>query len=159
MASEAVGGRVAGCRATSGRESGYGAPRPRITYSARGWKEVVGLTRLGEVLSAADRLPLDADLFLPFDEVWGPDTRCAVASVDRYADEPVLPDLAARNGLGRALQVAQVQDIVDNARQQLPRAKSEDLVEAFLFYYDRDAFIDFSRRAETGTAPDCGGKT
>lgn len=68
--------------------------------------------------------------------------------VDRYADEPPDPEIAVRNGLGRALQVAQVQDIVDNARQQRPRASDGELVEAFLFYYDRDAFIDFSRSAE-----------
>lgn len=108
----------------------------------------MGLTTLGEVLSVADRLPLEADLFMPFDEVWRPGTRCAIEPVDRYADEPAVPEVATRNGLGRALQVAQVQDIVDNARQQRPGASVEELVEAFLFYYDRDAFIDFSRSAE-----------
>jgi len=104
----------------------------------------VGLKTLGEVLSTADQLPLEADLFLPFDEEWGPDTRCAVEPVDPYADEPGVPELAARNGLGRTLQIAQVQDIVDNARQQRPGARVADLISAFLFYYDRDAFIDFS---------------
>jgi hypothetical protein len=118
---------------------------------------MIGLATLGEVLSQADRLPLDADLFMPFDEVWKPDTRCAVESMDRYAGEAAVPQVAARNGLGRALQVAQVQDIVDNARQQLPGASVKQLVEAFLFYYDRDAFIDFSKSAEPSVAPDCGG--
>jgi hypothetical protein len=116
----------------------------------------VGLTTLGAVLAAADQLPLDADLFLPFDEVWGPETRCAVEAVDRYADEPAVPEIAARNGLERTLQVAQVQDIVDNARQQRPSASAAELVAAFLFYYDRDAFIDFSRSAEQDAAADGG---
>ena len=114
----------------------------------------MGLTTLGEVLSVADRLPLDADLFLPCDAVWAPDTRCAVEPVDRYAEEPAVPEVAARNGLARALQVAQVQDIVDNASQQRPGASVEELVEAFLFYYDRDAFMDFSRSAEPGATAD-----
>lgn len=117
------------------------------------------LTTLGEALSVADRLLLDADLFLPFDEVWGPHTRCAVVAVDRYADEPEVPEVAGRNGLGRALQVAQLQDIVDNARQQRPGASVEELVAAFLFYYDRDAFIDFNKNVEPSVAPDCGGIT
>jgi hypothetical protein len=104
---------------------------------------VTELTTLGEVLSATERLPLDADVFLPFDEVWGLDTRCAVVRVDRYAEERTTPEIAARNGLGYALQVAQVQDIVANAREQRPAATVEDLVAAFLFFYDRDAFIDF----------------
>jgi hypothetical protein len=116
----------------------------------------VGLATLGETLSAADRLPLDADLFLPFDEVWQPSTRCIVERVDRYADEPEVPEVAARNGLSRALQVAQVRDIVDNARQQRPGAGAAELVAAFLFYYDRDAFIDFGRPAEPHAAADRG---
>lgn len=110
-------------------------------------KESMELTTLGKVLSIADQLPLDADLFLPFDEVWEPNTRCAVERMDRYAEEPAVPEVATRNGLGRALQIAQVQDIVDNARQQRASASVEELVEAFLFYYDRDAFIDFSKSA------------
>jgi hypothetical protein len=105
---------------------------------------MVGLKTLGEVLLTADQLQLDADLFLPFDEEWGPDTRCAVETVDPYADEPEVPELAARHGLGRTLQAAQVQDIVDNARQQKPEASMAELIAAFLFYYDRDAFIDYS---------------
>lgn len=116
----------------------------------------MGLTTLCEALSVADRLSLDADLFLPFDEVWGPDTRCAVEMVDRYADVPEVPEVAARNELARALQVAQVQDIVVNARQQQPEVSAEELVAAFLFYYDRDAFIDFSKSAEQAAAADGG---
>ena len=115
-------------------------------------------TTLGEVLSVADRLPLDADLFMPFDEVWKSETRCAVEVVDRYADEPVIPDVALQSGLERVLQVAQVQDIVDNARQQMPGASVKELVEAFLFYYDRDAFIDFSKKAEQDAPPDRSGE-
>jgi hypothetical protein len=110
-----------------------------------------GLKTLGEVLSSTDHLPLDAELFLPFDEGWGPDTRCAVEPVDPYADEPEVPELAALNGLGRTLQIAQVQDIVSNARQQRPGASVAELISAFLFYYDRDAFIDFSADPEIGS--------
>jgi hypothetical protein len=104
---------------------------------------VVGLTTLREVLSTAERLPLDTNLYLPFDEVWAAGTRCVVARVDRYAEEPTTPELAAQHGLGYALQAVQVQDIVINAREQRPGITVEDLVEAFLFFYDRDAFIDF----------------
>jgi hypothetical protein len=108
----------------------------------------VVLTTLGTVLLNANELPLDADLFLPFGEVWGPTTRCAVLPVDRYADEPVVPDLAAQNGLERALQVAQLQDVVDNARQQRACLSVEAIVAAFVFFYDRDAFINFDNFAE-----------
>lgn len=108
-------------------------------------KEFVALSTLGTVLLNANELSLDADLFLPYDEIWVSTTRCAVIPVDRYADDndDDIPDLAAQNELERALQIAQVKDIVANARQQRNQLSVEELVAAFLFYYDRDAFINF----------------
>jgi hypothetical protein len=108
----------------------------------------VSLTTLGEALAIANQFPLDAELFLPFDEVWGSSTRCAVEPVYQYADGSTLPQIALQNGLESALNVAQFQDIVENARQQRPGASVAQLVEAFLFYFDRDAFIDFDKHAE-----------
>ena len=103
----------------------------------------MSLTTLGAVLQNADELSSDAVLFLPHGEVWNSITRCAVIAVDRYADEDDVPDLAVQNNLERALQIAQVQDVVVNARQQRNQLTVENLVTAFLFYYDRDAFIIF----------------
>ena len=105
--------------------------------------EIVSLTTLGAVLLNADDLSLDADLFLPYGEVWDSTTRCAVIPADRYADEYNTPDLAVQNNLERALQIAQVQDVVVNARLQRSKVTVENLVAAFLFYYDRDAFSNF----------------
>ncbi|MFO0942583.1 MAG: hypothetical protein U0930_17745 [Pirellulales bacterium] len=103
----------------------------------------MSLTTLGAVLLNADDLSSDAVLFLPYGEVWNSKTRCAVIAVDRDADEDDVPDLAVQNSLERALQIAQVQDVVVNARQQRNQLTAEILVTAFLFYYDRDAFIIF----------------
>ena len=44
---------------------------------------------------------------------------------------------------GVSLSVAQVQDIIANAREQIAEPTPEQLLTAFLFYYDRDAFINF----------------
>lgn len=42
-----------------------------------------------------------------------------------------------------ALRLADVEDIVANARAQKPAASEAELLEAFLYYYDNDAFITF----------------
>jgi hypothetical protein len=101
------------------------------------------LTTLREALEAADASPYDAALFLPPDEVWSLDTPCAVLEVDPHEEGEAPPPFARQHGLSRALSVAQVQDIVGNAHQQVAEPSPEQLLAAFLFYYDRDAFIVF----------------
>lgn len=117
--------------------------RHSVNIVVRRKKEFVSLTTLGAVLLNADELSLDAVLFLPYGEVWNSTTRCAVIAVDRYADEDHVPDLAAQNNLERALQIAQALDVVAIAHQQRNQLTVENLVTAFLFYYDREAFIIF----------------
>ena len=102
------------------------------------------LITLREALSLADSSPDDAALFLPLGEAWSLDTACALSETDPYEDSEAPPKLAQDHGLGYALSVPQLQDIVSNARQQLAEPTAEQLLAAFLFYYDRDAFIDFS---------------
>ncbi len=114
----------------------------------------MSLTTLGEVLLNPVELSLDADLFLPYGEAWNSTTRCAVIPVDRYAVEDEVPNLAVQNSLERALQIAQVQDVVVNARQQCNQITVENLVTAFLFYYDRDAFINFDTIDELKNPPE-----
>jgi hypothetical protein len=60
-------------------------------------------------------------------------------------DEPDagVPDFAKMNGLIRTLEVATLQDVVSNARFQRPQATLDELFNAFRFYHDRDAFIQF----------------
>lgn len=99
------------------------------------------LTTLREALETVDGAPYDAALFLPPAEVWSLDTPCAVLRVDPYDDSEAPPPFARQHELTRALSVAQVQDIVCNIRQQVAAPSPEQLLAAFLFYYDRDAFI------------------
>lgn len=101
------------------------------------------LTTLREALELADASADHAALFLPKDEVWSLDTTCALLEVDPFDDSEAPQPLVQRHGLGYALSVPQVQDILSNARQQLAAPSSEQLLAAFQFYYDHDAFIDF----------------
>ena len=103
------------------------------------------LIPLREALTLAETSPHDAALFLPSDAVWAIETPCAILAIDPYDDGEVDPPFARQRGLRRALSVSQIQDIVANAREQIAEPTPEQLLAAFLFYYDRDAFIDFGK--------------
>jgi hypothetical protein len=54
-----------------------------------------------------------------------------------------IPDQAKLRGLMPVLPVATMQEIVFNAKAQRPHATQGDLFDAFAFYYEHDAFIEF----------------
>jgi hypothetical protein len=101
------------------------------------------LIPLHEALTFAETSPYDAALFLPGDGDWALDTPCAILAVAPYDDGESDPPFARHHGLRHALSVAQVQDIVANAREQVAEPTPEQLLTAFVFYDDRDAFITF----------------
>ncbi len=104
------------------------------------------LITLGKALEAVNDSSYDAYFFLPPDEVWNADTPCAVIEIDPYDDSDDDPAFARTHGLRKSLSVPQAQDVVRNAREQLGSPTAQQLVTAFLFYYDRDAFISFTDR-------------
>lgn len=100
---------------------------------------------LATVLMAVEDFPWNHALYLDSERPWTATTRCSVLDPDDV-DEPEsddVPEFAAVNGLVYALLLTQVQDIVDNARQQLDSVTASDLVRAFNYYYEHDAFIKF----------------
>lgn len=54
-----------------------------------------------------------------------------------------IPREARERGMTHALDIATVQDIVLNAREQKPMASENDLMEAFIYYFEHDAFLTF----------------
>lgn len=65
------------------------------------------LTTLGELLGNDNRYDPQHLLYLPMDEIWQPETRCAVLA---QSDLDGVPDLARENGLSYALGIASVQE-------------------------------------------------
>jgi hypothetical protein len=102
------------------------------------------MTTLGAVLREADSLDGTHALYLPFSEVWTEATPCAVLDPGGGEGPEDAPPFARQYGLGYALGISAVQDIVSNARLQRPGVDTRDLVTAFLFYHEHDAFIAFS---------------
>ncbi|NMO15816.1 hypothetical protein HPC49_14265 [Pyxidicoccus fallax] len=100
---------------------------------------------LGNILSRIETYPwFGHALYVEGNAPFETKTRAMVLAYDVYSDEP--PPLAVAHGLRRTLSVDQAQGIVMNARMQRPEVTPSELVQAFNYYWKRDAFIDFSRQ-------------
>jgi hypothetical protein len=99
---------------------------------------------LAEVISTIAGLLWKYSLYLPADGLWDKNSRCCVLDPEDCEEEDDEPVFARQNGLKYALSVNTVQQIVDNAREQIPDVDIDGLMEAFFYYYDNDAFIEFS---------------
>ena len=88
-------------------------------------------------------------LFLPKDEEWELGVAALVKEMeevppgDEGEEEAGYPQQARTANLMAALRLVDVEDVVANARAQKPDASEAELLEAFLYYYDNDAFITF----------------
>jgi hypothetical protein len=80
---------------------------------------------------------------MPFDKKWKLDTQCAVLDPNDCEGDAEVPEFAAQNGLSYVLSVQQIQDIQANATAQRQGLTDQELFEAFLYYYDNDAYIKF----------------
>jgi len=91
-------------------------------------------------------------LFLPASVSWTLDSVCLIEESEEVPpeleDDPNagLPQAAKDNDLMYALSVTEVQDIVANARTQKSVVSDRELFEAFLYYYDNDAYIELGKK-------------
>jgi hypothetical protein len=126
--------------------AGSGASLKPIAKSADGGTTMRDashqLPTFRSVLASIDDQP-NHWLFLPASEDWHLDSPCAVLTTDDLEPDEEIPAFAREHDLTCALDVAAVQDVVSNASQQLGTPTIEQLFDAFLYYYDNDAFKDF----------------
>ncbi|NLP51955.1 hypothetical protein [Bacillus sp. RO1] len=106
------------------------------------------LTELKYLLNNANELPWNEYLFLPDDKNWSLDSICSVINwdeldEDELEDDGDTPKIAFDNKLIYVLDIATIQDIVNNANQQRPQCSAPNLFKAFMYYYNNDAFITF----------------
>lgn len=100
--------------------------------------------KLSYVLENIDEFHWSDALFLPEDEVWNLDTKgliCDPNDVENESDE--VPQVAKEHNLIDALSIQDIQDIVYNAKQQKENVSIDELLEAYLYYYDNDAFVEW----------------
>lgn len=102
------------------------------------------IIKLRNVLLYSEKFEWSDALFLIRDNIWNLNSECIVIDpddVENDVDEE--PKFATENNMKYALSIQDIQGIVDNAYQQNPNCKETDLLQAFLYYYDHDAFITF----------------
>ena len=96
-------------------------------------------TALSDVLSQINELPWSEALYLPAHSRWSLNTRCVVANPDN------LGEVIVHNGqqFRYALNIQQIKDIYLNASAQQPNLDLEKFFQAFIYYYQHDAFLTF----------------
>ena len=85
-------------------------------------------------------------IYLPKDKKWSLNSPAIVLDLDEMdeseVDEEDLPILAKQKNLIETLDCSTIEDIVDVARRDIQDPPSDDLLfEAFLYYYNYDAFL------------------
>lgn len=83
-------------------------------------------------------------LYLP-ESQWTLDTQGIFAEYDKDADpaDDPRPEVAKINGWQEVLDSDSIEDIVANAKDQLDSLTLEQLFDAFVYYFENDAFIEF----------------
>jgi hypothetical protein len=105
------------------------------------------LLEIGEV--DIDREEVAGWLFLPEDERWTLDSLAVLLELNavppgtKNEKEVEMPELAKSRQLKRVLLSADIQGIIDNARQQKPDADLNEIFSAILYYWEFDAYKDF----------------
>jgi hypothetical protein len=69
---------------------------------------------------------------------------CLVLDDDEFELNEDVPEVAQRRGFTAGLQVDDVQQVIENLRQQDPAAERALLLRAIAYYFEQDAFIDLS---------------
>jgi hypothetical protein len=105
---------------------------------------------LRDVLLSVEALPAGW-LYLPKGEKWNLDTPAFILQDEEVSpeeeDEPLAgyPRIAKDNNLRRVLFGQDVRGIVENAKQQKPNVTLDELLTAFHYYFERDAFMKFAK--------------
>jgi hypothetical protein len=109
-------------------------------------KESMQLIKIRDILTQPESNP-DTWLYLPPNpKQWDLDTE-GVFSLDSFEFPPdsdeFLPEQVKKNGWVEVLDGASIEDIVINANSQLENPSLDKLFQAFTFYYENDAFLEF----------------
>lgn len=98
--------------------------------------------KLRAIFHELDRLSA-RDVFYHPDRPLSLDSECLLFDVDGGDDPDETPPDAARLGLREGLSIREVSSIRENARLQGRAPTPEELLRAYVFYLDHDAFIEF----------------
>ena len=101
------------------------------------------IVKLRDVLLNLEDFERRDALFMVRDEKWGLNTKCAVLDPDDVEDDADEESrFAMDNNLKYTLNMQEIRGIVMNAYEQKSSCTENELLEAFLYYYNHDAFIE-----------------
>lgn len=103
---------------------------------------MIKLANLGEVLAEPDSYLPALRLYISFVAPWTPASECMLSD-EGDAEHPPMP--AMERGMEYVMGIDAVQDAMANAIEQRAGLTNEERFDAFVHYYDNDAFILFSR--------------
>jgi hypothetical protein len=105
------------------------------------------ITTLQEIL--IEKIPLKGWLYLET-KPWDLNTEGIMVEEDKDADPsaPFPPKIIQQLNLIEVLDAAGIEDIIDNAESQISNLTAEQILLAFEFYFDNDAFIEFDENPE-----------
>ena len=104
---------------------------------------------VGEVFANSEEECTNSWLYLPMEKPWSLDSKCLVLESEEVPPEEEdkpnagIPQIAISMGMIQIMPITTVQDIIINAKEQSKTLSEKDFFEAFLYYYDNDAFMAF----------------
>ncbi|AFI89097.1 hypothetical protein F6Q07_06285 [Pectobacterium parmentieri] len=105
----------------------------------------MGQRNLREVLKDAENIDWHLALYLPKEvSAWNLDSLVMIEDPDDVdSDDPDEdPDVVKNAGYRYVMGIQSIQGIVNNAKLQLNNISDESLFTCFIFYFERDAFIE-----------------
>ncbi len=108
---------------------------------------MIDFIELESILKKVNEFNWSDTLYLPEEDVWDLTTKGLILDPDDVEDDgDDVPMIAKENGLIDALSIQTIQSIVKNTYEQKINCTIEELLEAYLYYFDSDAFIDFEKK-------------
>jgi hypothetical protein len=98
---------------------------------------------LGSVLKTIDNYPWYLALYLPRAMPWTLDSQALVLDPNDCEEAEEEPSFAKSQNFRYALTIQDLQGIADNARAQRQDLGDQDLLAAFLYYWEHDAYLQF----------------
>lgn len=109
-------------------------------------KEKMNLISIKDVLTQPEKNPETWFYLPPNSKEWNLDTK-GVFSLDSFDFPPdsddFLPEQVKKNGWIETLDGAGIEDIIDNVNDQLENPSLDHLLQAFIYYFENDAFLVF----------------
>ncbi|MDM5234110.1 DUF7716 domain-containing protein [Lysinibacillus pakistanensis] len=111
-------------------------------------EEKMNLLSISDVLSHPKRNPETWFYLPPNLKEWNLNTR-GIFSLDSFDFPPnsddFLPEQAKKNGWIETLDGAGIEDVIDNVNNQFENPSLDQLFQAFLYYFENDAFLVFKK--------------